>query len=80
VFPYKNLPAIHAFCVARLEESHRLGDAEAPRLRGHLETAAHALRALAPDTWWQAEDDIRDIAARYTTHPEYPTLDLTPPL
>ncbi|TDO48609.1 hypothetical protein EV643_107239 [Kribbella sp. VKM Ac-2527] len=70
--PYRNLPAIHSFCVARLEESHRAGDAEALKLRARLETAVHALRTLDPDAWWQAEDDIRAIAARYTTHPEYP--------
>jgi hypothetical protein len=66
VFPYKNLPAIHSFCVARLEEFHAAGDEEAPKLRARLETAVHALRALDPDTWWQAEDDIRgrDTARR----------------
>jgi hypothetical protein len=42
-----------------------------------LEIAVHALRALEPDTWWQAEDDIRDIAARFATHPKYPALGLT---
>lgn len=74
MFPYQNLPAIHSFCVARLKASHQAGDAEASNLQARLETAVHTLRALGPDTWWRAEHDIRDIAARFSTHPDYPAL------
>jgi hypothetical protein len=74
VFPYANLPGIYSFCRTRLEASQREGDADAPGLRGRLEIAVHALRALGPETWGQAEDDIREIAARFATHPEYTTL------
>ena len=73
MFPYRNLPAIYSFCCARLDESHRAGDAEAPKLRARLESAVHALRALPPDTWWQAEDDIRAIATPLHHPPRLPT-------
>jgi len=77
VFPYEHLPAIRSFCIARLEASQNASDAETPRLRARLETAVHALRALGPETWPQAETDIEDIATRFATHPDYPALGLT---
>ncbi|MFI7065538.1 hypothetical protein ACIBL3_31395 [Kribbella sp. NPDC050124] len=77
MFPYAKLPAIRSFCLARLEAAHHAGEAEAPELRARLENAVHALRALEPDTWWQAEEDIRDIAVRFATDPDYPALGLT---
>lgn len=77
VFPYHHLPAIRSFCIARLEASQNAGDTEAPRLRARLDTAVHALRALEPATWPQAETEIQHIAARFATHPDYPPLGLT---
>lgn len=77
VFPYNHLPAIRSFCIARLEASQNAGDPEALHLRARLETAVHALRALDPDTWPQAETEINQIAAHYATHPDYPPLGLT---
>lgn len=77
MFPYQHLPAIRSFCLARLETSETAGDTETPRLRARLEAAVHALRALDPETWPQAENDIKDIAARFATHPDYPPLGLT---
>lgn len=78
MFPYENLPAIRSFCLARLQASQTAGDPDAPSLRARLDTAVHALRALHPDTWPQAETDIQQIANRYATHPDYPPLGLTP--
>lgn len=76
MFPYEDLPEIYSFCLACLEESHREGDAEAPDLLARLEAGVHALRALEPETWGQAEDDIREIVARFSTYPEYAALGL----
>ncbi len=77
MFPYQHLPVIRSFCIARLEAAQNAGDPEAPSLRTRLETAVHALRALEPATWPQAESEIQTIAARFATHPDYPPLGLT---
>ncbi|WP_410791514.1 hypothetical protein [Kribbella sp. C-35] len=77
MFPYQHLPAIRSFCIARLEASQNAGNTEAVHLRARLETAVHALRALEPPTWPQAESEIQQIAARFATHPDYPSLALT---
>ena len=76
MFPYENLPDIYSFCLARLEEARRDGDAEASGRLARLESGVHALRALEPATWGQAEDEIREIASRFVTHPEYAALEL----
>lgn len=76
MFPHENLPDIHAFCRARLETARHEADAEAPGLLGRLEVAVHTLRALGPETWPQAEQDIREIAARFAAHAEYAALEL----
>lgn len=77
MFPYRHLPAINSFCATRLDEAHLAGDSEAAALRARLHTTANALRALGPETWPAVECDIRDIAARFTSHPDYPELGLT---
>ncbi|MFC3997031.1 hypothetical protein ACFOVU_13955 [Nocardiopsis sediminis] len=76
MFPYENLPDIHRFCHEQLDELHREGGDEAPELRARLETAVHALRALDPETWGQAEEDVRHVAGRFAAHPGYAALGL----
>ncbi|MBD0738068.1 hypothetical protein [Streptomyces sp. CBMA29] len=76
MFPYQSLPDIYEFCCERLDEVRAEGGQEDAHARERLESGVHALRALDPDAWWQAEADIREIAGRFEAHPEYAALGL----
>ncbi|WP_027942230.1 hypothetical protein [Amycolatopsis taiwanensis] len=79
VFILANLPAVYYFCKARLNEEFPIEDGvDDQGLRLRLEHSVHALRTLVygNEAWHQADADVRKIAARYATHPEYPALGL----
>jgi hypothetical protein len=71
------IPKIYAFCRRRLDERAGSNDgADVSERRARLEAAVHALRALGPETWPAAEEDVREITARFADHPEYAAFGL----